>query len=93
MKQPIERLDYEARCRRWYYRHAVMAFKRIMERFSRDRSKDKLVYLMAMLDAALRYPEIARVLIEYDGGGLRFRNNEINPKTGKLIRCECYLGR
>ena len=93
MKQPIERLDYEARCRRWYYRNAVKAFKRDVERFSRDRSKDKLVYLMAQLDAALRDPEIARYLIELDGDGLRFRNHERNPKTGKLIRCECYLGR
>ena len=91
MKQPIERLDYEALCRRWYYRNAVMAFKRIMERFSRDKSKDKLVYLMAMIDAALRDPEIARYLIEFDGDGLRFRNHERHPKTGKLIRCECYL--
>ena len=93
MKQPIERLDYESRCRRWYYRNAVKAFKLEVERFSRDRSKDKLVYLMATLDAALRDPEIARDLIECDGGGLRFRNHERNPKTGKLIRCECYLGR
>ena len=91
MKQPIERLDYEDRCRRWYYRNAVMAFKSNMERFSRDRSKDKLVYLMATLDAALRDPEVARDLIEFNGGGLHYRNHERHPKTGKLIRCECYL--
>ena len=93
MKHPIERLDYESRCRRWYYFHAVKAFKRNVERFSRDKSNDKLVYLMATLDAALRDPEIARDLIECDGGGLRFRNHERHPKTGKLIRCECYLVR
>ena len=91
MKQPIERLDYESRCRRRYYFHAVKAFKRNVERFIRDKSNDNLVYLMATLDAALRDPEVARDLIEFDGGGLRFRNHERNPKTGKLIRCECYL--
>ena len=91
MKQRIERLDYEAQCRRWYYRHAFMAFKRIVEQFSRDKSKDKLVYLMADIDAAVRDPEIARALVELDGDGVRYRNHERDPKTGKLVRCECYI--
>lgn len=86
----IERFDYEARCRRWYYRLAAIAFRRIMERFRRDKSKDKFVYLTAMIDAAVQDHEIARVLFERDGDGLRYRNYERDPKTGRLVKCECY---
>ena len=35
--------------------------------------------------------EIANVLIEREGDGLRFRNHERDPKTKRIVRCECYL--
>lgn len=87
------RLDYEARCRRWYYRLAVLAFRRIMENFFREsrRIKGSRAYLMAMLEAAAKDAEVAHVLIERDGDGLNFRNHERDPKTKLIVRCECYL--
>lgn len=90
--EKFERITYETRLRKWYYRLAFQAFKRRIEQFRSEKRKDKWVYLFAELDAAVSDPDVAREFVEFDGHDLRYDRFERDKKFN-LKKCRCYLER
>ena len=86
----IEAVDIMAeRNRAWYYRNAVVAFRRMLVKYSYGKG-DYRPYLDAVLEAAERDTAFAVELIEQDGDRFQFCNHKRN-RSGKVISCDVVM--
>lgn len=77
------------RNRAWYYRNAVIAFRRMLVKYSYGKG-DQKPYLDAVLAAAERDTAFAVEMIEQDGDRFRFCNHKHN-RSGKVISCDVMM--